>query len=229
MDMFIYLDLFPIYRQRVLEKERIFIMLDKIVKDKPKLEKPLSFITLKDRRLVWQFFLLSLLCIVPILNPFKEYPWALNQRIFIAIPSQLSLFMPFIAPAIYYGIIVMERCYFRELVKIEARQLEQLRKKQKIHFTARYRDFEEGSCWEITNRSSFSWNNAKLIIERTQGSSIDSEKHPLGNIPALRRISINSNLNRGVNSQWRVMILSEEGHTIDFPERYEKLQITMGE
>lgn len=209
-------------------KKKIGVV-EKFAKEKPKLEKPLSFITFQDQRLVWHFFVLSLICILPVLNPFKESPWALNEAVLTAIPSQVSLFMLFSAPAIYYAIINMERCYFWDLVKIEGRRLEQQRKKQKIHFTVRYQDFEKGSCWEITNRSSFSWSNAKLFVERAQGEEIYTEKHQLGNVPALRRMSINSDLNRGNNAQWRVMVLAEEGHTIDFPERYEKQAITEGE
>lgn len=192
-------------------------------KEKPKLEKPKSFITKEDTKIVYRALLISVMCCITILDPFSCFHKALNTKILEAIPLEISIPMLFLPVFIYYGIISMERCYFRELIKQESRRLELFKKRQKIHFTARYREKKGGAYWELTNRSSFSWTNSKFFIERTYNGKIKTEKHQLDIVPTLKRISIDSKLESFPGSQWRIMVLSEEGHTIDFPERQEKL------
>lgn len=194
--------------------------MNEIFPNKPKLEKPESYVTNNDRNIVYWSLFIAILCTLPLIDPFSYFTSFFNADLLRAIPLKLGLLFFILPLAIYYGIMTMERCYFNELIKQEGRRVELFKKRQKIHFTARYRVIDDlHTNWELTNRSAFSWSNCKFLVERTHNGEVLTEKKELGTVPQMRRVSLRSELSCPSGAVWRVMVLSEEGHCIDYPER----------
>lgn len=192
--------------------------------NKPQFEKPESFVTPGDKTLIWATLFLGFICTVGILNPFSYFTTFFNASILQAIPLKVSVVILVIPAFIYYSIETMEKCYFRELLLQKGRRRELFKKKQKVTITARYREIGEGTKWELSNRSMFGWSNAKFLIERVHQGIMKTEKHDLGPVERMQRVSIDSKLVCLPGSKWRVMVLSEEGHCIDYPERQETME-----
>lgn len=189
--------------------------------NRPQFEKPESFVTPKDKVILWVSIFLAVAFTVGILNPFAYFTKTFNAALLQAVPLEVALVIFVIPIFMYFSIETMEKCYFRELLLQKGRQRELFKKKQKVTITARYREFNDDTKWELSNRSMFGWTNAKFLIEREHQGKIVTEKHDLGEIPRMQRVSIDSKLTCFPGSKWRVMVLSEEGHCIDFPERQE--------
>ncbi|MFT4552886.1 MAG: hypothetical protein ACI9S8_001518 [Chlamydiales bacterium] len=192
-----------------------------IKENKPEFERPESFVTSGDKVVIWVVLLLALTCTVGILNPFSYFSKFFNTALLQAIPLNVALVLFVIPIFMYYSIETMEKCYFRELLLQKGRRRELFKKKQKVTITARYREFNDDTKWELSNRSLFGWTNAKFLIERVHQGKMETEKHDLRDVPMMQRVSIVSKLTCFPGAKWRVMVLAEEGHCIEYPERQE--------
>lgn len=183
------------------------------------LEQPKEFITNADKKMIFIAFLLALICTFSFSDPFSYFTKTINSGILQAIPLKVGIFFFILPLTVYFTIITMEKCHFEALLKQAQYRIELIKKRQKIHFTSRYKEFDGLTFWEVTNRSIFEWTNAKFFIECIYENEKKTEKFELGKIPILKRVTIHSKLEPLAGAKWRVMVLSEEGFTIDIPER----------
>lgn len=184
---------------------------------------PSNLIESPDRRMIYMMFAVSLAITIRVADPFLYFHGVLNESLLRAIPLPIGI-MTFSLPIIaYYSLNIMERFFYVDLEKMEVRREELKLKKQKLTFMSRYRSSGRSTVWEITNRSTFGWTNAKLLIERTFDGVMETEKHQINRVAMMSRLSVTSKLEPKPGSQWRVMILAEEGNAIDYPERQASL------
>jgi hypothetical protein len=188
-----------------------------------KIEKPKNFVPAKDRKNAKITLMIALVCSLVLFDPFSIGPNSFNVMILQAIPLRVALLMFVVPFAIYLSILATEKVYYYEFVEREKRRGELKKKARKLIFTSRYRPREEKTIFDITNRSAFSWTNARIFVERRCDNEKLTEKHEMGDVEPLKRITLQTNLNCIPGSRWRVMVLTEEGYLIDFPERQSSL------
>ena len=178
--------------------------------------KPDNFITSRDKILIFSSLGVVILCTVALSNPFTSA--ILNAPLLKLIPPYLAVIMFLIPFAMYYGIHINQQVKFNDLL-IERQTEEKLRKKHKLLFHCRFTSDEKGTVWEITNANKFGWHNAKLFIERTFEGEKITRKLTIGDLPTEQKIRLEADLVDIECARWRVMVISKEGQSIDFPDR----------
>jgi len=173
--------------------------------------------------MIWVILFIGLASTLAISDPFSIFPSNFNHALLQAIPPRVGILILTLPIIAFFGLNVMEKCYFVELEKKDERLKDLKMREQTLLFLARYRSKGKTTVWEITNRSVFPWNNAKFFIERDIDGEKLTEKQQLKHIEPMKRITLTSKLAALPGAQWRVMILAEEGFLVDVPERLANL------
>ncbi len=178
-------------------------------------EKPDEFVTKADKKLIQMTFVIAVACTLAIFNPVTGF----NAALIRAIPLQVSLLFFLIPVIIYLSIHTMEKNFSFQLALKDSHKKAIRKKTQKILFTCRYRERGDHTIWKLTNRSQFCWTNTKFFIEKSLDGNITTEKHDLGNMPEMTRTILESKMLPDDGAKWRAMVLTEEGHLVEYPDR----------
>lgn len=159
--------------------------------------------------------LIGLLCAIPLTLPF--YPVEINSLLRSSIPlpiAQFFILLPFIMKA---GLSLTDKQHSIEKAEFIAK----LRAKHRgrLCFSSHFSSHEYGTEWSICNQSSFAWTKAFLLIERSYGGLKESDKIPLKPLKMGEKCRVSSHIVDIRSAKWRVMVVSKEGQSLDFPER----------
>lgn len=126
----------------------------------------------------------------------------------------------FLVPlAMYFAYYTQSQVRYNDMIKKYYNDLE-AQTERRIIFRSKMKPCEGGSQWEVRNGNSFVWTGVKLLIERTAHGEVFCEQHQVGVLGARERVLIQSDLEHIEFCQWRVMVITQQGEHIDFPDIY---------
>lgn len=190
------------------------------------IERPETFLRPNDHRMVRVSLAIALafLITIPAL-PYSYLP--LNFWLQEVIPLPVALLF-LVAPfAMYAAISVNQQVKFNDYVKRRNREAE-TKTYGKVLFLAQMRGNAEGGTeWRVRNANGFDWTNCRLMLELRQGADTDTETHELGTVKGQAEVRIQSKLPMSDQTQWRVMVITDQGRLIDFPDHWLEMNSTL--
>ncbi len=181
------------------------------------IKQPTTFLKASDKRLSLSIFVVGLMVALPLANPMGGYP-LLNHFFFFLTPLPLSLLILSLPLFVLWAISLHQETKFNEFLKEQHRR-ERTRLTGKVLFRAQLVPHNEGTSWEVVNTNQFDWTDAHAIIERVVGGKKACEKHYLGQVNQSQVVSIESKLASIDACKWRILVLTKEGCTTEFPDR----------
>lgn len=166
-------------------------------------------------------FTISLLLIFACSFPINIYFFYPNAIILSAIPLKVVPFMFVSACGLYYGMKLFDQTHKDESI-FKKNIINTIKKNTQVKFLSFFKEGNngKGTNWEITNLSHYTWDKARLIIERITEGKKEIEYHDLSQVTPLQRIDIPSQLDilPGMTT-WRAMVITPRGHLTINPER----------
>jgi hypothetical protein len=163
-----------------------------------------------DTRSVFVSGLLATACLIP----FAPFNHLLTQ----AIPTPVAGLMLLIPFFIYFGISSMQRGKYADYLVQQARAREE-NMKGAVALACRYKaTSSQGTAWEFVNENPYPWTKVTLLIERDIDGFKSNERHHLPAINPRQKVTIESDLKTTTTAQWRIMMISDQGRVIDFPD-----------
>lgn len=184
------------------------------------IRKPTSFTRRSD---TWLALVVMTVCLgltLPVANPF-HYGSLLNQPFFATIPLVLVPLVLALPLVILWAISVNQQIKFNEFLKEQHRR-ERIRLTGRVLFRAQVKGVPDGSSWDIVNTNQFDWTDAHALIERVCDGKKACEKHYLGQVNQRQKIQIDSKLSAIPSCKWRILILTKEGCTTEYPDHWKR-------
>ncbi len=183
------------------------------------IKRPEDFLRPGDRTIVWgaAFVACLTLIAIPVL-PYTTSP--LNEWLRQVFPFQVAILFLVVPFAIYHALRLNQQIKFNDILRHHHRD-DGSRAYGKVSFLAQMRAVAEGGTeWRIRNANEFDWTNAHVMLELSSDGTVTTEKHKLNDVKSQVELRLLSRLPLSPNGQWRVMVITEQGRLIDFPDRW---------
>lgn len=172
-----------------------------------------------ERRVIWTSVLIVLTCTLPLFDPTSGGFPKWNSLLVRAIPPEVGLVMLTLPLWLFFSYVMKK--YVDQRDKEREKNIQEfLSAKTEVLFRCSYKEETLGSAWELINTGKDKWTNAKLIIEKQAGQETISKRFDLGDVIPGQRIVLRSKLTTTETTRWRVLVVCEEGLTVDFPSRW---------
>ncbi|MDF2550658.1 MAG: hypothetical protein K0S07_1725 [Chlamydiales bacterium] len=141
--------------------------------------------------------------------------------------SPLFILLALALPYALYHYLVLSRFFIK--TECEKHYISEKRKLQvlRILFRSRYRRSDSQTFWEVKNANRFGWTHAKLLVEREHEGVRKCEKHHIGELGSGKSFTFFSNLEDKECAKWRIMVITAENRSLDFPDRWKEEPIDL--
>ena len=176
------------------------------------------FIKKRDKLITLSTLATALTCSVSIALPGVGL---LNETMLQAIPNNVAMMMLLLPLAIYCALWTQQEVKLNDYIKEKIEKEQGLARRQLVA-RIQFKNTHRGTSWEIRNMNPFPWTRTKLLIERDFNGEVECEKYQLDHIKNGEKLVVNSHLHNEETAHWRVMLITDQGRVVEFPDRWQK-------